>query len=246
MFIVYETDKFSFFRKPHGLPSTFGKEKSFLDHLAEGNLEFNASDYQSIQKYIDSSLQQVQNTKSAITHQTQTFSKDQEYWLLNRLDNDTAGFLYFAKDLATFDQYRQLQAQNRIEKHYIAHVQGNIPLSPFVKGGGPNGPGDFMIDFPIMHRSSKKMITLKDQKGRPACQFGRGKEHAVQTFVKTLSYDNKSDISTLLVKIHKWIRHQIRVHLASVGFSIIGDPLYGENKSNENLHLRSVGFNVLK
>ncbi|MBU1757968.1 hypothetical protein KKG31_02115 [Patescibacteria group bacterium] len=39
------------------------------------------------------------------------------------MDNDTAGLLYFAKDLSTFDNYRQLQAQMKIEKHYIAQIQ---------------------------------------------------------------------------------------------------------------------------
>jgi len=246
MFIIYETDKFSFFWKPHGLPSTFGKEKSFLYHLEEGNLEFDTSDYQSIQKYIDSSLQQVQNTKSAITHQTQTFSKDQEYWLLNRLDNDTAGFLYFAKDLSTFDQYRQLQAQNCSEKHYIAQVQGNITESSLrAASRHPRRFGVWKqtISFPIMHRSLEKMIAIKDPKD---LKKGRWKEHTIQTFVELLNYDKKSDISTLLVKIHKWIRHQIRVHLASIGFPIVGDSLYGENKDNEHLHLRSVGFNIVK
>lgn len=229
MFIIYETEKFSFFWKPHGLPSTFGKEKSFLDHLEENTLEFETSDYKPIQKYIDSSLQKVQNTQSAISHQIQNFTKDQEYWLLNRLDNDTAGFLYFAKDMSTFDDYRQLQAHNKIEKHYIAQVQGQIK--------------DQTIDYPIMHRSLEKMIAIKDPKD---LKKWRGKEHKVQTFVEVLNYDKKSDISTLLVKIHKWIRHQIRVHLASVGLPIIGDKIYWNSESGGVLHLRSIGFDVQK
>jgi hypothetical protein len=91
MFIVYETNDFYFFWKPHGLPSTFGKEKSFLDYLEEGikdqrdkglknaSNSFDLSAFQSFQKFIDSSLKEVQNTKSVIAHQTQIFSKTQEY-----------------------------------------------------------------------------------------------------------------------------------------------------------------------
>ena len=258
MFIVYENKDYYLFWKPHGLPSTFGKEKCFLEYLVEsmprngGGTKYKVETdskayapidlctYKPFQKYFDPSLKPVKNVEEVIKHQIQAFSKDQEFWLLNRLDNDTAGFLYFAKDLLIFDQYRQLQAQNQIEKHYIAQVSWNI--APIDKGG----VGGFVIDFPIMHRSSKRMIALKDQKGRLACRFGRGKEHQVQTFIQTLEYDKKSNISTLLVKIHKWIRHQIRVHLASIGFPVIGDPLYGGNEPNEHLHLWSVGFEIVK
>jgi hypothetical protein len=83
MFIIYETDKFYFFWKPHGLPSTFGKEKSFLDYLKEENEDIyssiDLSIYDSVKKYIDSSLKKVQNIKSTILHQIQTFTKDEEY-----------------------------------------------------------------------------------------------------------------------------------------------------------------------
>jgi 23S rRNA-/tRNA-specific pseudouridylate synthase len=85
------------------------------------------------------------------------------------LDNDTQGFLYFAKDLPTYDKYKQLQAQNKVEKHYIAQVQGRF-CPPFVKeglqssvAGDPKG-GGFLIDYPIMHRSLEKMIAIKDAK----------------------------------------------------------------------------------
>jgi 23S rRNA-/tRNA-specific pseudouridylate synthase len=90
-----------------------------------------------------------------------------------------------------------------------------------------------------MHRSLEKMIAIKDAKD---VKKGRWKEHKVETFVELLEYDKKFNISTLLVKIHKGIRHQIRVHLASIDFPIIGDPLYGESAKDEVLHLRSVGF----
>lgn len=129
--------------------------------------------------------------------------------------------------MTIFDSYRQLQADNKVEKHYIAQVIGKYDIKN--------------INYPIMHRSSLKMIAIKSPTD---LKKGRGKEHNVETFITTIDYDPKSNISTLLVKIHKGIRHQIRVHLASVGFPIIGDPLYGKSGTDEILHLRSVGFNA--
>jgi 23S rRNA pseudouridine1911/1915/1917 synthase len=245
MFICYETDNYYFFWKPHGFPSTFGKEKSFLDYLEEGNgdiyTSIDLSIYESMKHFIPSEYVVIQNPQPAIQHLLQSFTKEQEYGLLNRLDNDTAGFLYFAKDLPTLTTYRQFQAHNQIEKHYIAQVVGNQFPRP------PIPDPQYPIDYPIMHRSTERMIAIKDPKD---FKKGRGKEHHVQTFVKLANYDPKTDISTLLVTIHKGIRHQIRVHLASIGFPIIGDPLYGEksmlSETHEHLHLWSVGFKIVE
>ena len=250
---AYQYDKYYFFWKPHGVPSTFGKEKSFLDSLEESSnivppetegtpfrdKEGGPAGWEVCKNLINPSLQLVTNLPDIIKNQISTFGKDKEYWLLNRLDNDTAGFLYFAKDVDTFDRYRHLQSQNHIEKHYIAQVFGSV--LPLLDKGGVRG--GFVVDFPIMHRSAEKMIAITDPK---LIIKGRWQQHHVQTFVETLNYDPQTNISTLLVKIHKGIRHQIRVHLASVGFPIIGDPLYGENVRNDILHLRSIWFTIVE
>lgn len=61
--------------------------------------------------------------QASITHQLDVFGKEQELGLLNRLDNETAGFLYFAKTQEAFDRYRQLQAEGKVNKWYIAQIQ---------------------------------------------------------------------------------------------------------------------------
>jgi len=86
MFIAYETDKFSFFWKPHGIPSTFGKEKSFLDFFLpnfvppekEGRPEGWEVCLQ-FQKYFDPSLQLVSDLPQIIKNQISAFGKDKEY-----------------------------------------------------------------------------------------------------------------------------------------------------------------------
>lgn len=229
---IYQNPDFYFFWKPHGLPSTFGKEKSLLDYIQQWDIESISGIDNTIKPYIDPSLKELKDTSQFLKNQTKTFTKTQEYWLLNRLDNDTAGFLYFAKELSIYDKYRQLQAQNKVDKHYIAQVFGNTTTQT--------------IDYPIMHRSSKKMLAIKSNED---IKKGTGKQHIVQTFIQTLSYDKKSNISTLLVTIHKGIRHQIRVHLASIGLPIIGDILYGTklpNPKNEHLCLWSIGCTIQK
>ena len=61
--------------------------------------------------------------QASIQHQFDIFGKDGELGLLNRLDNETAGFLYFAKTTEAFDRYRHLQSEGKINKRYIAQIQ---------------------------------------------------------------------------------------------------------------------------
>jgi 23S rRNA-/tRNA-specific pseudouridylate synthase len=90
-----------------------------------------------------------------------------------------------------------------------------------------------------MHHQSnpEKMLVIQNPKD---LRLGRGKQHNLKTKLQILHYDKKENVSTLLVTIQKGIRHQIRAHLASVGYPIIGDFLYG--KKSLELHLWSIGF----
>lgn len=241
--IIYENNDFYFFWKPHHIPSTFGEQKSYLDYfLLPSELESiydpkTLSIYKSIKPFIDfSSLKKVENPEQAIEHQISEFSKEEEFGLLNRLDNDTAWFLYFAKTPTIFDAYRQQQTQNKIEKHYIAKVHGKISLIEAFRQNA-----SIKINFPIMHHKSKdeRMIVIKTPQDT---RKWRGREHDVESLVQFLKYDKETNISTLLVKIHKGIRHQIRVHLASIGFPIVGDTLYGDPSEKGLLNLRSIWF----
>jgi 23S rRNA-/tRNA-specific pseudouridylate synthase len=55
--------------------------------------------------------QEEKNLENVFSHQIDTFGHDQEFGLLNRLDNDTAGFLYFARTQETYDKYKTLQRE---------------------------------------------------------------------------------------------------------------------------------------
>ncbi len=63
---------------------------------------------------------------SVVSRLLQSFSPEQEYGLVNRLDSDTSGLLYFAKDQETYGSYHQLQINEKVLKHYVAKVSGNV------------------------------------------------------------------------------------------------------------------------
>ncbi len=218
--------------KPNGIPTTFGKETCFLDILMgkQPDLKINFTIPSYLSPYIDlPDFSQIVLKKPLIDHQLQEFGKDKELGLLNRLDNETAGFLYFAKNKKAFERYRRLQTEGKIHKWYIAQIRG-LPKE-----------SAFEILLPIMHHKYKydRMIVIRNPKDQ---KKGRSRVHTSSTIVKVLHTDKNKDITTLLVGIYKGVRHQIRVHLAAVGYPVIGDTLYGNDTDKGNLCLWSVGF----
>ena len=207
----YEDKYFYYFRKPCGIPSTYGNEKCFLDYLI---------------------VSDDKNIQAIMLWQRKFFSKQDEYGLVNRLDNDTTWLLYIAKTPLFKDKYKQAQKDWKIEKYYVADVYGKFPEN------------EKFISYPITHHkfSSDRMVVISDTK-----QTGKIDTKRIQnakTFVQFLYYDEKTNTSTLLVTISKWVRHQIRAHLSSIWFPIVWEKIYIKKPSNEDLHLYSIWVKI--
>ncbi|OGJ47804.1 hypothetical protein A2344_05115 [Candidatus Peregrinibacteria bacterium RIFOXYB12_FULL_41_12] len=146
-----------------------------------------------------------------------TFSgfKEEEGGLLYRLDNETCGLVLFAKNKEAHDKFIQ---DKNLKKIYLAEISDTAPETN-------------EINFPIVHKSSKRMAVLTvdkkiDYKGKPI---------NAKTYIKKIS-------ETLLeCKIQQGARHQIRVHLASAGCPIVGDELY-KGKYSDSMHLCCIGI----
>ena len=124
--VCYHNDDFFVMWKPSALPTTFGKELCFLDILLgkENNITIDFSLPDKLLPYIDlPDFSPCTLTQTMINHQIHVFGKNEEMGLLNRLDNETAGFLYFAKNKQAFEKYRRLQSEGKIHKRYIAQIK---------------------------------------------------------------------------------------------------------------------------
>lgn len=213
MEIKYNQDKyFYYFRKPAGIASTFGKQKSFLDTLLEST---------------------DKNIQAIVSWQKEMFDQKDEYWLVNRLDNDTSGLLYFAKTPLFKTKYKLAQQELIIKKYYIADVYGKYL------------PETQKISNPIWHHkfSNDRVVVILDHKQTD--KIKPNKLHKVNTDIEKLYYDEKQNITTLLVTISKWIRHQIRSHLSSVWYPIVWEKIYIKNKKNGDLHLYSIWMEIV-
>jgi 23S rRNA-/tRNA-specific pseudouridylate synthase len=95
---IYSNKDFSLVWKPHGIPSTFGKEESFLDILKNKPQDLQLISLTALLKekaeylpsFLLSSLEEESDLQGRRNCQLDTFGQDQEYGLLNRLDNDTS------------------------------------------------------------------------------------------------------------------------------------------------------------
>ena len=121
--------------------------------------------------------------------------------LVHRLDKDTTGLLVVARNLrAHATLVEQLQAR-RIEREYLAVVNG-VPVA-----GGT-------VDAPIGRHPVDRQRMAVVSSGKPAMTHYR----VIRRFrAHTL----------LRVKLETGRTHQIRVHMAHVRLPLLGDPVYG-------------------
>ena len=130
-----------------------------------------------------------------------------------------------------------MQQEWKIDKFYVAEVYGNI--QEWLDKNGNE------INYPIMHHryNDDRMVVIRTEEDKAKWKWN---VHEVQTEICEVDYNEKDNLSTIIVKIHKWIRHQIRAHLSSIGYPICGDDLYckSKNQNFDKLQLFSVGMSV--
>ncbi|HER9827945.1 TPA: RluA family pseudouridine synthase [Streptococcus pyogenes] len=141
--------------------------------------------------------------------------------IVHRIDKDTSGLLMVAKtDAAHQALAEELKAKKSLRK-YLAIVHGNLP----------NDRG--MIEAPI-GRSEK------DRKKQAVT--AKGKE-AVTRFTVLERF---GDYSLVELQLETGRTHQIRVHMAYIGYPVAGDPLYGPRKTlsgyGQFLHAKTLGL----
>jgi len=146
--------------------------------------------------------------------------------IVHRLDKDTSGLIVAAKhDHALWYLQNQFK-QRSVSKVYLALVSGQLQ------------PPEALIDAPIGRdpRHRQKMAVVTDDRGdaRPA-----------QTSFRALTY--YQGYTYVECRPRTGRKHQIRVHLAYVGYPVAGDRLYGRRKdplglSRHFLHAAELTF----
>ena len=141
--------------------------------------------------------------------------------IVHRLDKDTSGLMMVAKNEKTHDKLSRMIANKEVERHYLAIVDGVIKHDTGT------------IDAPIgRDANNRQKMAVTDVHGKEAVTHFR----VLETF------SNHTLVECIL---ETGRTHQIRVHMAYIGYPVSNDPLYGRGKSTEfgqMLHSKSIKF----
>ncbi|MEO9600821.1 RluA family pseudouridine synthase [Parasphingorhabdus sp.] len=151
--------------------------------------------------------------------------------IVHRIDKDTSGLMVAAKTDAAHQGLSALFAKHDIERRYLAIANGRPnPASATIEGN---------IGRSNVNR--KKMAVVGDDKGKSAMTHYTVKE----------TLDGAALVECTL---ETGRTHQVRVHMAHIGHSLIGDPLYGTRRKSllsrrkdiqfgrQALHAANLGF----
>lgn len=129
--------------------------------------------------------------------------------LVHRLDKETSGCLLVAKKRSALTSLHELFRENGVKKSYLALLAGQWEKRTQ------------RVNVALLkniHKGGERMVVVSHQ-GKPAeTEFVRMQKFARATLVRALPKTGRT--------------HQIRVHAAWLGYPIIGDDRYGDEKYN--------------
>ncbi|AAU92120.1 RluA family pseudouridine synthase [Methylococcus capsulatus] len=149
--------------------------------------------------------------------------------VVHRLDMATSGLMVMARGIAVQRILSQSFARREVLKRYEALVHGVLETPPETENGWSSIDLPLLSDWP--NRPLQKVDPLH---GKPSLTRWRilGHEDGA-TRVELEPVTGRS--------------HQLRVHLAALGYPVLGDPLYGHEVAKSRagrllLHARTLGF----
>lgn len=147
----------------------------------------------------------------------------EKLYIVHRIDRETSGVIVFARNAEAHRQLNRQFETRSVEKVYLALVHGIIR----------DDQGE--IDKPLRQFGSGR-VGVDDQRGK-----------ASVTEFRVL--DRLPAFTLLEVRPRTGRRHQIRVHLYSIGHPVLGDPLYGDKAVQSSyprlmLHARRLSLHL--
>ena len=137
----------------------------------------------------------------------------------HRLDRNTTGLTLFAKNKQSEQILFGKFKNHEIEKHYICRVYGVPPKKHAI-----------LNDY--LFKDKKKSMVYISNTHKKVYQN-------ISTEYFVLSSNKSNNTSILEVILHTGRTHQIRAHLAYIGYPIIGDGKYGRNDINKQFKCKT-------
>jgi 23S rRNA pseudouridine1911/1915/1917 synthase len=134
--------------------------------------------------------------------------------LAHRIDLETSGLVLITKNKYADVKIKAMIENRQFFKKYLALVNGKIDKK-------------ITINTPIAKDSGQIKIKMKvDKNGKPSI-----------TIVEPLKYYQTTKQTLIQATILTGRQHQIRIHLHSIGHTIVGDPIYGVDENIADKYL---------
>ncbi len=138
--------------------------------------------------------------------------------IVHRIDKGTSGLLVAAKTNAAHEGLARQFADHSLERAYFAVTAGQpMPIAGTVRGAIGRSPNN-----------RKKMALVEEGRGKHAVTHYRTLERLIPATSSTSRASSAGSGAALIeCRLETGRTHQIRVHMASIGHALLGDPLYG-------------------
>lgn len=143
----------------------------------------------------------------------------------HRIDRDTSGALVFARNRETLRYLQELFRRHTVDREYVALVEGDPPESGTLDA-------ELVRDAGLGRRG----VARRGEKG-------------IRAITRFRVLERFPGAALVSVRLETGRTHQIRVHLSSAGYPILGDPVYRRRAApppievpRQMLHARKLGF----
>lgn len=136
----------------------------------------------------------------------------------HRIDRNTTGLVLFAKNEKSLEILLSKFKNHEIEKHYLALVYGHPSYN------------SKKIEAYLFKDNKKSMVYISDTPKK-------GYSKIITSY--NILEKRPNNTSILDVEIETGKTHQIRAHLAHLGYPIIGDGKYGKNDINKQFNRKT-------
>jgi 23S rRNA pseudouridine1911/1915/1917 synthase len=156
---------------------------------------------------------------NALAHHWQAIGLEAKVRLVHRLDRDTSGLIMVAKEPYSLQRLLQQLRTGEFVREYLGIVEGRPEPS--------QGTISAAIGRSLEH--GVKRVVSDDGK-------------AARTYYRTIA--TRHGLSLVRLRLDSGRTHQIRVHLADLGYPLVGDPLYssGSHLDGQALHAWRLEF----